>query len=184
MESRLLTDRIYTLKKVLSNKEFVQVVDEFTYNRWVFNKKELNEGISQPFRGTLEKNNYDPIALGDNHVLINIGSRLKYQIAKLLYKEVELIRVNTNIQFFGHDSPFHKDADIGSWSLVVFCNSYWDSSWGGEFVVRNLEDEYSYVAFIPNNGVLIPGWLDHTGMGPNRLSNQPRLSLAFTYQEV
>ena len=55
--------------------------------------------------------------------------------------------------------------------------------WGGEFVVRNLENEYSYVAFIPNNGVLIPGWLDHTGMAPNRLTNQPRLSLA-TYQEV
>ena len=52
-----------------------------------------------------------------------------------------------------------------------------------EFVVRNLENEYSYVAFIPNNGVLIPGWLDHTGMAPNRLTNQPRLSLA-SLQEV
>ena len=41
MESKLLTDRIYTLEKVLSDLEFDQVVDEFVYNRWVFNKKEL-----------------------------------------------------------------------------------------------------------------------------------------------
>ena len=184
MESKRLTDRIYTLKKVLSDLEFDQVVDEFVYNRWVFNKKELHESDFYPFRGTLEKNNYDLKSLGDNHVFINIGSKFKYKVSKLLHRDVELIRINTNIQFFGHDSSFHKDADIGSWTLVVFCNYEWDSSWGGEFVVRNLENEYSYVAFIPNNGVLIPGWLDHTGMAPNRLTNQPRISLAFTFQEV
>ena len=184
MESKLLTDRVYTLKNVLSDIEFAQVIEEFIYNRWVFNKRELDEDNSYPFRGTLEKNNYNLLSLGDNHVFINIGSRLKYEVAKLLHRDVELIRINTNIQFFGHDSSFHKDANIGSWTLVVFCNSNWDSSWGGEFVVRNLEDDYSYVAFIPNNGVLIPGWLDHTGMAPNRLTNQPRISLAFTFQEV
>ncbi len=68
--------------------------------------------------------------------------------------------------------------------LFYFVISIGILQWGGEFVVRNLENDYSYVAFIPNNGVLIPGWLDHTGMAPNRLSNQPRLSLAFTFQEV
>ena len=57
MESKLLTDRIYTLEKVLSDLEFDQVVDEFVYNRWVFNKKELHESDFYPFRGTLEKNN-------------------------------------------------------------------------------------------------------------------------------
>ena len=183
MKFKLLSDKIYAVKSILSNLEFNQVIDEFNHNQWVFDKKELIEDATYPIRGSLKKNNSDLKSLGDNYTFIKIGSKLKYKVSKLLHRNVELIRINTNIQFFGQESSFHKDGDDGSWTLVLFCNFNWNSTWGGEFVVRNLENDYFYVAFIPNNGVLIPGWLDHTGMAPNRLSNQPRISLAFTFQE-
>ena len=184
MKSKLLSDKIYTIKNVLSNFEFNQVNEEFIYNQWVFDKKELHEDVSYPIRGSLKKNNSDLKSLGDIYTFINIGSKLRLKVSKLLHRNIELIRVNTNIQFFGQESSFHRDGDVGRWTLVLFCNFNWNSTWGGEFVVRNLENDYSHVAFIPNNGVLIPAWLDHTGMAPNRLSNQPRISLAFTFQEL
>ena len=48
----------------------------------------------------------------------------------------------------------------------------------GEESLLSAENDYSYVAFIP--GVLIPGWLDHTGMAPNRLTINPD----YAFQEV
>ena len=183
MKVKIISDKIYSLSNVLSIDNFYKIEDEFNYNPWIFNKKEIEEGDHHPICGTLQKVDYGK-NIGDNLVLINIGSILKFNIENILQKNIELKRINTNIQFFGQNSSFHEDGFNGSWTLVLFCSHHWNTSWGGEFVVQNTDSDYSYVPYIPNNGVLIPGQLQHIGMPPNRLCTVPRLSIAFTYQEV
>lgn len=184
MKIKQSLDEIIILKDILSDKEFYQIQDEFYYNQWDFNKKERQEDSSYPLRGRLKKPNYGH-SLGDNLILLNIGSRLKLHVEKILRKKIELKRVNTNIQFFGQNSSFHKDSSTESvWTLIIFCNETWNINWGGEFVIENGEGNYSYVSYLPNNGVLIPAWLEHQGLPPGRLCNLPRISVAFTYHQV
>ena len=177
-------DELIALKDILSLKEFYQIQDEFQYTQWDFNKKENTESDAYPRRGELRKPKYGN-TLGDNITFLNIGSRLKLHVEKILRKKIELRRINTNIQFFGQHSSFHKDSTTKSaWTLIIFCNKIWDTNWGGEFVIQNNEGDYSYVPYIPNTGVLIPAWLEHQGLPPSRLCNSPRISLAFTYREI
>ena len=39
MKFKLLSDKIYAVKSILSNLEFNQVIDEFNHNQWIFDKK-------------------------------------------------------------------------------------------------------------------------------------------------
>ena len=185
MKIKQSLDELIVLKNILSAKEFYQIQDEFFYNQWDFNKKEPMQNAAYPIRGSLRKPKYGN-NIGDNITFLNIGSRLKLHAQKILRKKLELKRVNTNIQFFGQNSYFHVDSSIKNpaWSVIVFCNKSWDANWGGEFVIKTDEDDYSYVPYIPNTGVLIPAWLEHQGLPPNRLCNLPRLSVAFTYHEI
>ena len=82
-------------------------------------------------------------------------------------------------------SIFHKDGPLDNpsdslWTFVIFCQSNWNTIWGGEFCC-NVGDEYVYVPYIPNNGCLFDCRNDHTGFAPNNLTAKPRLSLAYTF---
>ena len=166
------------------------ILDEFDYNEWHFKKIENWEDKSNyPVRGRLNtknctRNAVDPI--GYNYQLIKIATDLKYKFQSLLIKNsLTLHRINTNIQYFGMESSFHVDSsDKKYWSFVYFIEPLWDTRWGGDFCVWTGEKDYQYVPYIPNTGVLFPAHLEHMGYAPNRLSNKPRLSVAFVYHEL
>ena len=178
---------IYSIEDIFTNHEFSLINDEFTYGRWIFDKKESTETSNYPYRGHLETKNshYGEVDIvGYNNVLNNFAINIKYKIQQLLFdKPLVLRRINTNIQFFGMESSFHRDNDFSNhWSFVCFVSPNWNSSWGGEFVVNVKDSEYIHSPYIPNRGVLFPSHFEHMGYSPNRLCNIPRLSIAFVYE--
>ena len=174
---------IHRFKNILSYNDFILLNEEFNarHNSWNFLKKD--EDIDeQPYMGCLDKPLSHSDTLGDNLTLIKYGSLLKYVCQIKLKRSLTLVRVNTNIQFFGQESSFHKDKyQPGSWTLILFMSYKWRTEWGGEFVVCDEEGNYNYQAYIPNDAILIPAHLDHMGFAPNIMCRVPRLSVAYTY---
>lgn len=185
-----LKHKIYRAHDVLGESENQLVLDEFNHNNWKFNKVEPTEDkLSYPVRGELETRNCtsDGInIIGYNSQLIKIATDIKYKLQRLLIdKPLKLIRINTNIQYFGMESSFHVDSvKRKSWSFVYFVGPQWDTTWGGELCVHTDTKDYQYIPYIPNTAVLFPAHLEHIGYSPNRLSNKPRLSIAFVYHEL
>ena len=183
-----LKHRIYRAHDVLKKSDNELIVDEFSHNKWIFNKVEPSRGDA-PVRAWLETknvhNNGDGDIIGYNNQLIRIATDIQYKLQRLLIdKPLKLYRINTNIQYFGMESSFHLDSSKdGGWSFVYFIGPEWDTLWGGEFCVRTGQTDYQYVPYIPNTGVLFPASLLHMGIAPNRLCNQPRCSIAFVYHE-
>lgn len=184
-----LKHQIYNIENIFTLEEFNSITDEFEYNRWIFDKREFSETSNYPVRGQLETKNshYEGVDIvGYNNILTNIAINIKYQIQRLvLNRPLKLERINTNIQFFGMESSFHKDSiKSNRWSFVSFVSPTWDTTWGGEFVVNVGSGNYKYSPYIPNRGVLFPSHYEHMGCSPNRLSNTPRLSIAFVYEQL
>ena len=175
-------DNIYRIKNILDTKDFFSLNDELDskYNTWRFTKNDSYEE-DHPNMGCLMKPLSKFNTIGDNLTLIKYGTLLKYQCQKIIKQTLTLNRVNTNIQFFGQESTFHTDGSFGSWTLLIFANSSWNSSWGGEFVVMTEDKEYLYQSFIPNDAVLFPAHLEHMGFAPNVLCKHPRMTIAYTY---
>ena len=181
---------VYSFTNVLSLEPFILLSEEFDsrYSHWRMNKAE-SSGVNSnnPMRGCLSKplreGTQDSRTLGDNLQLIKIGSFIKIHTERVLQKKLHMYRINTNIQLYGMPSEFHLDGDLGDWTFLLFCQDTWNSEWGGEFVMKDVDDIYKYFAYIPNNGVLFPAFLPHKGNEPNRLCHLPRLSIAFSFSE-
>lgn len=192
MQYRKLADEVFWVKEIYSEDDFKSIGDEFnpTYNHICFDKM---EAVGQPCFGTIHdtavfrngrafNNN-----LGWNYKLIDASIRARIYAQKILRKNLELSRVNTNLQFFGQESDWHTDANEDcppAWSFVVYVNRSWDLTWDGQFVVEASDGEYINVSPIPNTGVLFNSKLEHRGGAPNRFCMGPRWSVAFIFDEV
>lgn len=173
-------------------KEAVGCVEELngTYNCWKFNKKVSEKQTSGerklfelPWFGGLHKP-YTFQGIGDNLALIRLSTKLKIIAEQTLNKKLNLVRINTNIQFFGQEGSFHKDAvDEGYWTFLVFLNINWLAEHGGEFLLLR-EDNSCYSSLpIPNRGILFKANLPHKGSAPNRFCGEPRITVACSYIE-
>lgn len=181
-----LNHRIYKAHDVLNQLDNSLILEEFSYNRWVFSKREEHlKKTTYPIRGCLStKSSDDGDDIGYNYQLIKVATDLQYRLQRLVKRPLELHRINTNIQYFGMESSFHVDSfESNSWSFVYFIGPDWDINWGGEFCVYTGED-YLYMPYIPNTGVFFPASLEHMGKSPTRLCPLPRLSIAFVYNEL
>ena len=176
-------DNFYRLCNVLSPDDFFALNDEFNsrHNTWRFTKNDGGE--NHPYRGCIDKPLSIVDTVGDNLTLIKYGSLLKYKCQKILQRRLKLNRVNTNIQFFGQESSFHTDG-YDSWTLNIFVSPYWQTEWGGQFILTTGPDLYHYETYIPNNGILFPAHLEHMGYAPNVLCKVPRMTVAYTYKEL
>ena len=176
---------IFFIEDVLSNKDYDELYDEFNpqYNHWVFNKSE-NHGNSPLFGNLVDSR--DEFSIGVNFQMINIGTKINFLAKKILKRNLEMVRINTNIQFFGQESDFHVDCgeDQNWWTFLVFLSDGWDTTWGGEFIVQTNDRDYIGLPFIPNCGVLFDSKLSHKGSAPNRFCIRERKSVAFAFEEL
>jgi hypothetical protein len=182
-----LHKNVFHVKNVFPMDMFLRVGDEFNpiNNHWTFDKESSYDDGNSSIRGKLVKSSS---FMGDNLVLIDIGMYVKLKVEKHLRQKLKLIKVNTNIQYPGMYSTFHKDGPLDNpsdslWTFVIFCQTNWNTIWGGEFCC-NVGDDYVYVPYIPNTGCLFDCRNDHTGNPPNNLTSHPRLSLAYTFLET
>lgn len=131
---------------------------------------------------------------GDNPVLLSYGSKITLIVKKILKPNfnIELRRINTNIQFQYQDSSFHHDGywaegdrndsnRFWTWTFLMFVQDHWDTTWGGEFCYQTVDGNYNYVPYLPGDCVLFNGWLQHKGAGPNGFAEDMRVSCAWTY---
>jgi len=178
-------DNIFQIRNVLPNDNFLEIAEELNMigngNQWRFTKSDSEEANN---RGFLFKPLGEFDNIGDNLLLIKYGTYLQYVCQKYVKKRLYLHRVNTNLQFFGQESDFHDDAPKGSWTLNLFAQPYWNTVWGGQFVIQTEDGDYFYYPYIPNNALIFPGHLDHMGHAPNVLCKLPRITVAFTYMEL
>ena len=193
MKISQLDNDIYEIESVLSVDDWKKVHAEFNpvYNNWIFKKKEFDQlPISErstqtalfPTWGCVAKL-VDDDGVGDNHVFLNTSVLVKFTAQKILQKRLELVRINTNIQYTGMESMYHQDGNDTEWTFLIFMSKFWEPNWGGEFVCWNDDDTYRGFPYIPNNGIMFRADLRHKGAAPNILCKAPRFTIAFTYSE-
>jgi len=185
---------VWSLSCILNHRDYHLILDEFRphFNSWGFIKKDqdmpINPGedvIHYPKWGQIIKNKGGEQGIGDNLLFIKYAEILKYTVVqKLLRKNVELKRINTNIQFPQQEGTMHLDSGHNGWTLLLFVSPYWNPQWGGEFQVQSDDMKMHYVAYNANCGALINGNLLHRGAAPNHFAPIERISLAFTYKEI
>jgi len=183
MKFEVKEKNIYLLEEVYKLDYYNTLLDEFSffYNNWFFSK---TEDLNSPFFGLLGDTHDDEI--GVNHKLLDAAVIAKFHAKKILKRNLNLIRLNTNIQFFGQESDFHEDSNLDHrvWSMIIFMADTWNVTWGGEFIVQYAPKNYFGVPFIPNHGVLFDGKMSHKGSAPNRFCKSERKTLAFLFEEV
>lgn len=184
-----MTEDLHVVENVLPPHVFQWAFEEFTptYNFHSGAKYEsqiIPPHLEQyyPTWSALEKPDED--GLGDNLQLIRVATYVKLTAQKLLQKDLELFRVNTNIQKFGEEATFHDDGPEGTWTFLVYVMPFWNLEWGGDFIIQSSERDYRSVPCFPNRGILFKGHLQHRGSAPNRLCNFVRLSIAFSFKEI
>ena len=87
------------------------------------------------------------------------------KVKRYLRQDIRLLRIHSGAKYFGCEPAFHTDfKEDYCFTFVLFTNRYWNTNWGGEFIAQNpITNEYNYVPYIPNNGVLVPSNWEHTG---------------------
>lgn len=175
---------VFYVQDVLSCKDFFNLSDEFNpaNNNWAFKKSE-SHGESPLFGHLVDSRG--GLSLGANHQLIKFGTTVKILCKKILRKNLKLVRINTNIQFFGQESNFHVDSspEMSWWTFVLFANPSWSTEWGGQLVIQTAASQYIGLPYIPNCGVLFDGSIPHKGESPNRFCLSERKSVAFSFAE-
>lgn len=93
-----------------------------------------------------------------------------------------LLGVYANGQTFGQDSIIHRDNKVNpGLTVVVFCNEYWPTSWGGELVFYDDAKENIIRAVLPKSrrAVIFDGRIPHAARSPSVKCDQVRMTLAF-----
>ena len=137
-------DDIIIWDEILEPKHFLNYYQEFNdlNNNWRFNKTvsetqvpDKKETIELPWFGNISKP-CNPQGIGDNLNLLDLSSRLKIIAEQTLKTKLHLVRINTNIQFFGQETMLHRDALADNfWTFLVFFNPHWLAEHGGEFLI-------------------------------------------------
>lgn len=116
-------------------------------------------------------------------VFLQAASYVKYKIKKIIKYDINLCRIVINGQTKGQESFFHIDFPENYFlTFILFTSPTWDTNWGGEFVCFDeVNNEYKYITYIPNRGVLIPSNWSHVGHAPNLNTHELRSSIAFSF---
>lgn len=110
-------------------------------------------------------------------------SGLWQRVKKAHLPNARLLGVYANGQTFGQDGPIHCDnrSDEPGQTVVVFCNGYWSTSWGGELVFHdpNKTEVVGAVLPKPRRVVIFDGTMPHSAKSPTLTCDQLRMTLAF-----
>ena len=188
MQYKQLSEEVFGVNDIYPSDYFESICEEFDprYNHICWDKYEED---GQPCFGNLHDTSRPRFNnnLGWNYKFIDASIRARLYVQKILKRNLKLMRINTNLQFFGQESDWHTDYDDpenNAWSFVIYVNEEWNLTWDGQFVVQASSGEYINVSPIPNSGVLFNAKLEHRGGAPNRFAMGYRRSVAFLFEEV
>ncbi|MFJ2545629.1 2OG-Fe(II) oxygenase [Pseudomonas sp. NPDC087612] len=111
--------------------------------------------------------------------LFPFWARVKQQYMQ----DATLIGVYANGQTFAQESPIHRDNQPGEegQTVLMFCNEFWPTSWGGELVFYDHPKNDIIKAVLPKPGriVVFNGSVPHNARSPALSCDQLRMTLAF-----
>ena len=184
---------VFQVIDIFSDTYYPEVLDEFNFDynhiRWSKTEKRgqpiFGEHVDQ---GDHRNQEFTPFnhGIGWNFKFMESSFYAKHAAQKILKRDLHLIRINTNYQFFGMDGDWHVDyinKEGSAWSFVIYINDKWDYTWDGQFVVTTKNRKYLNVNPVPNSGCLFNAKLEHRGGAPNRFCMDCRTSLAFVFEE-
>lgn len=192
MKIHEIDTNLYSIYDAIDTTTMGLLLDEFDcgYNGINLSKREIigdvgNSGPRPRWLCLLKPEGEEQYSdtLGDVQQFIRVADNLSILVRKILKRNVELKRINTNIQFPTQDATFHLDGGADRWTLLLFLSRNWNTNWGGEFICQ-VGDTYHGIPFIPTRGVLFNASYWHRGSAPNIMADEIRRSIAFTYQEV
>ena len=184
-----LDEEVYLIKDAFSLSQFTTLYDELLpgVNSWDTKREYDNNcrwfGLHKPKEHSLY----------EYPSFLSVAPIIKFYIKKIIKPtfDIFLYRINTNIQYFANEGDFHLDSpefENGSrgwgWTFLTFTQNEWNSSWGGEFIVRNKQGKYIHAPYIPSQSILFNGGLEHRGSAPNVLTKKARTSIAWTFANV
>lgn len=173
-----MLDKPVVIKDVLDIDLFIHLNDTMNmYMRWKLNNRSYAGKEHVVSWGTFPRNG--------ELLFFKAATIIKLKLLKHLRHKIQLVKIHYNGQTSGQTSEFHSDFDEDlCWTFVLFTEKEWDTQWGGEFVCQHPEtDEYFYVPYIPNTGVLIPAHWQHMGQPPIPCTDSLRTTVAFSYME-
>ena len=135
-----------------------------------------NKNSDSKFFGQLSKH--------DRMIYYNVGTYILLKLKKHIQRDLRIAKIQVNGKLFGECPEFHVDFEEvdNCFTFVLFLSEEWDTTWGGEFVARDPStNQYNYVPYIPNGGVVIPSHWQHNGFAPNTPKAGMRKSVAFMY---
>lgn len=158
-------------KNVLQGSQFMSLWEEIEEN-WSFINQSIKDG--PVFWGKRYNNDI---------VSIHASTVVKLKIQKVLKRKLNLIRIQHNAQTSFQETNFHMDETIDNvWTFVLFSSPYWNTNWGGELVILNEKtQDFNYVRYFPNTGVLFPSFWQHKPHSPTTGSSGLRTTVAFQF---
>ena len=165
---------------------FKNVLDPFLFDT-------INETLHNDCKWILNNRSYSGVTLNwgihssiYELLFVKAATIIKLKILGHIRKNIKLCKIHCNGQTSNQISQFHHDFDTDdSWTFVLFTEKYWNTQWGGEFVVSHpVTGEYFYNSYIPNSGVLIPAIWEHCGHPPFPCTDSIRTTIAFSYMEL
>lgn len=177
----------YQLYNVLDVDTFLDLYDVFDPEGDNSNWKLTNR--SNKNKSLREYTSWKSTDEQENHILslkcasiINLKFSQFYSRTKGVRANFKLIRTFSNGQTHGQTTLFHTDFDTKDYyTSIMFLNPDWNQGWGGEFIVQDDKGKYHYFPIIPNSAIIIPSCWQHRGSPPNNLTDQLRMTLAFSF---
>ena len=184
-----LDEEVYLIKDAFSSSQFTTLYDELLpgVNSW---DSRSEQNIHSRWFGLHKPK---PTSIHEYPSFLLVAPAIKFYIKKIIKPtfDIFLYRINTNIQYFANEGDFHRDAPVlfdGSWgwgwTFLTFTQMEWNSSWGGEFIVKNKQGKYIHVPYIPSQSVLFNGELEHRGSSPNIYSTFARTTIAWSFGNI
>jgi hypothetical protein len=161
------------IKNVLPEELFHTINDEVD-SFWKLNN-ESNEESTIFWGKDLDQDN--------SLLLLEASSIIRLKIMKHIRSKVKLCRIHTNGMTSGQYGALHSDFnDENYFTFLLFANLSWNINWGGEFVCINpFTNGVEYCPCIPNTGCLVPSVWEHYGKSPNPITDELRITIAFSY---
>lgn len=161
------------LKNVLPLDIFDHLNDEL-YDSWTLDNQSYDNGKLSWGKNTNQENSL---------LILEASSIIRLKIMKHTLQRVKLCRVQVNGLTNNQICEPHQDYKQDQfYTFIFFANTYWDVSWGGDFVCKNpLTQNIEYAPNVPNTGCLLPSTWMHYGQSPNGLTDALRITIGFSY---
>ncbi|WP_322367158.1 2OG-Fe(II) oxygenase [Pseudomonas sp. Teo4] len=188
MSETFTADDIKTIDDAITEKEKTKIIQAFSNASWRLDWPVSSTPFARPCwhffiagskRSTLESCEDE---LTNNETwgfLIHIWRRIR----STHLQNSTLLGVYANGQTFGQDSPIHRDnlAHESGNTIVLFCNDFWATSWGGELTFCNNSKDDLIAAVLPKPGriTIFKGQIPHRARCPSVDCDRLRITIAF-----